>query len=618
MPLEKRIIKINQKKDIKAQPQSDLIQFTYTPKKGEHYKLEHVNQKINLWRERLLKDKVKGQLQAVIRTANEDLAFNNYDVNNSIIKLSKEDLGSQYDFFDADKNPLEKELLPKFWIIIRKDVKAGGCDGKFNDCLFECLYKCNMRRYKAYHIKELLGLARNDKVDISHIPYIEKKFYVNIHVSGDAVYEGKNEHQKNIYLVLQNGHYTINSKINRVTKSKAIKTIIVFEFDKDERVYNFYESLGGLQQLETMPSNKKYILYRLDEIQKMTREKLTLQDAYKWIIDQINKVKEYSEGKIDPSIGIQKFIKVFFNGVIQSMGIKVDPIEQYEFEILEKTVRGPYYFKPRNGKYKKGYEEDQKSSYPFFLHHQKFFIPIKKGTLKTITQKEFNQLEYFTYGCYHCDISEHKKFKHNPKEWYTHFDLQIAKKLNCEIKIFEDGEPNILSYAMEGENKRIIPSSTIFKNYIDLVYKLKNEHPDCILFKSLISTIHGALCQVVRKYHKIDKNSSTESTCDIGDHIYNKTIKNSTGWMAETFDVNKFYLTNLARLKPFLYAKQKAYMFEHVIDKYYDNILFFCTDGFILDIPYEEVNTTSNIGDIVLKKEWSDFEIINNKLPKTN
>ena len=60
-----------------------------------------------------------------------------------------------------------------------------------------------------------------------------------------------------------------------------------------------------------------------------------------------------------------------------------------------------------------------------------FLFPIDEGEFKKLSNDEFNNLPFYQYGIYRCNIiGNNKQFKKNKNCYYTHIDLNEAKRLN--------------------------------------------------------------------------------------------------------------------------------------------------------------------------------------------
>eukprot|EP01132_Coremiostelium_polycephalum_P007661 gene7661-9425_t len=107
--------------------------------------------------------------------------------------------------------------------------------------------------------------------------------------------------------------------------------------------------------------------------------------------------------------------------------------------------------------------------YAAIMRDQRFQIPIKRGEFIKLSQQEFESWPFIKFGIYRVVIQgNNKAFRFNPRGYYTHYDLQLAKTLGLMIKLIEDGNPNFLSY--DGPTK--INGDTLFKSYIDYVLDL--------------------------------------------------------------------------------------------------------------------------------------------------
>jgi hypothetical protein len=180
-------------------------------------------------------------------------------------------------------------------------------------------------------------------------------------------------------------------------------------------------------------------------------------------------------------------------------------------------------------------------------------------------------------GIWRCHISgSSPRFRFNGTDYYTHLDIEIAHKEGLTTDLIIDGQPNFLAYPKE----TLLNGSQLFGEYIDWIYKLRCEHPDAKLFKPLISQIHGALAEKRRYTHNL-KAEETGFCLDLGDReIEDYKFPEDDGTLTvKTFDINRMYKTNYARMFPFLLSYQKANIYNVVFSKYWDKIISFRTDG---------------------------------------
>ena len=96
------------------------------------------------------------------------------------------------------------------------------------------------------------------------------------------------------------------------------------------------------------------------------------------------------------------------------------------------------------------------------------------------------------YGIYHCEVvptdttpaEVSKLFRPNKKNYYTHFDLRLAKELGMHIEMVGYGA-NACIYPERA------PSNRIFGNYVDLLDGLKQRN---IPFpKQILNALWGSL-----------------------------------------------------------------------------------------------------------------------------
>jgi len=127
----------------------------------------------------------------------------------------------------------------------------------------------------------------------------------------------------------------------------------------------------------------------------------------------------------------------------------------------------------KNGYKGKSYKKDMVSTYPYILKNQKFMIPIKRDEFKKISKKEFDKMDYYNFGIYRVKItcSDYRIFRYNKRNYYTHYDLTVAKKNGYKMELIVDDKPNCLIY---GKDCRI-NGDVMFKQFIDYLFPLKKK-----------------------------------------------------------------------------------------------------------------------------------------------
>jgi hypothetical protein len=326
-----------------------------------------------------------------------------------------------------------------------------------------------------------------------------------------------------------------------------------------------------------------------------------IKHAYKWLIKQIELLKEYTDDKIDLLITgwIPDTIRYMLNYYANKLNIIPSKITYKEYEFLKGATRG-YYILSKNPYNGEIFEYDQKSSFPYVLLNQYFNIPIGEPKFHKGVQQwidNYMKTGKIDYGIYRCVIKKNNKigwrFQYNEKNYYTHIDLMIARDLKLKVQLIEDGNDNIMQY------KGCISSKKVFGKYIDWIYQLKEQHKDCLLFKPLISHFHGVLLEMKKfnRYCEIGGEiEEPENYIQVNEDLKGNYIK------IEYIDKNNLYKSQFARAGVFIYSSQRKWMFENVINKYYDDIVYFRSDGFYSKKPIEEFkNSCGTIGDVVFK-----------------
>ena len=152
-----------------------------------------------------------------------------------------------------------------------------------------------------------MGINEKGKegVPINKIHLVEKKCNLGIHIIGDYTYEPTKNYQQNIYLILKDGHYSINYKAPcnfRVMRYATEKSVVVYYSNKKsfQICVNGEISDSSIEELNKY-SNKEYIkLNRKWSVKAWkTDEEKTLLKCYQWVINQFDLLKKYSNDKIN-------------------------------------------------------------------------------------------------------------------------------------------------------------------------------------------------------------------------------------------------------------------------------------------------------------------------------
>lgn len=182
-----------------------------------------------------------------------------------------------------------------------------------------------------------------------------------------------------------------------------------------------------------------------------------------------------------------------------------------------------------------------------------FLIPKKRGEFKRITSEEFHAAKFLSYGIYRARIfhNEHsrKVFKTNVHDYYTQYDIYLAKKLGMEIELIEDGRPNALTYSRE----KLVTGNILFKDYVSLLFDLKAKGFEGA--KPILNILWGALCE--KNTVDLKYNKKTKELLDVGDDKELLLIRpiNDDKVLTKVVYQTKPYKYNFARLAPFFCPK---------------------------------------------------------------
>ena len=368
------------------------------------------------------------------------------------------------------------------------------------------------------------------------------------------------------------------------TSPNEEKDIAIFKKLSDGyKIYSIdgYETLTNdeFKEIKSKPRSSKYLLVK----HKVCND--SLKQQYKDFINRADEIKEVTNNKINlykTGSDAKTALTLFNRYMIKDKIAYPENIQSFETDIFEKCkLGGMRYNKPYEGT---AYKYDICSQYPSILQSTHFSIPIATGELKTLTNKEFNKMKYFSYGIYNVKVidADFRLFKSNDTNWYTHIDLNLAMKLGYKLILIEK-ENNFLDYANKTMN-----SYKIFGKYINYLFKFKSEGYKWS--KTYINVLWGALCQT---------NLMTVKTAYEDDVILTITPSNDDQTNL-TFDVVKsmseYYENNYARLKPFLVAKARA-MVANILQNHKEHLVYTHTDGFVLTKKLD-IKTGNNIGDV--------------------
>jgi len=213
------------------------------------------------------------------------------------------------------------------------------------------------------------------------------------------------------------------------------KDVIIYKFNDEKSTCKLYNGKG--YKIVTSTDFRKRDTEACVYIP--VEEDLTLKESYENFIRKADALKKASKGLINLYItgrDTDTALDFFYRTIPH---IQPDPIGPDESEFIENCRQGPIMFgEEHEGK---TYQYDFKSFYPSIMLDNHFTVPIKKGELKTLTEKEFNELKFYQIGIYRCkiEVPSNKLFRYNKKNHYTQIDLRRAKELGYKMKIIVDG-----------------------------------------------------------------------------------------------------------------------------------------------------------------------------------
>lgn len=482
---------------------------------------------------------------------------------------------------------------------VRFVPKGFGNNDKYNDCVYDSLSSCIKLPWSTPDaMKKYLKVNRFDKVRIGHIPLIEEKLKdAKINVSGDATYfSPRNDVKYTISLMFKDGHCTVdNPHLDSFFIPTNDKDLYVYhQIDKGEYlVYrgpnreaekkSFSEIMTKLSKQVKPAGNKSNNMY------VQTKEK-DIVKAYHEIIEGAKLMRQKTNGLVNMfKTGSYKrtCLKLFYDTIPH---IVPDNINRDEAEWIRLSTIGPVlYCEP-------GYEgeihyADFKSFYPDLLQRAQAKYPMKRGEFKSITNDEFKDMEFYQFGIYHVLFdgeSCHKLFKFNCNNYYTHCDLELAKKLKLTFNIIEDGQANILHYSAD----KLVTGHMLFHKFVSTLYPLRKKTPNA---KVLLNLLWGSLGEINKEQKRINLNVEYE----IPKNAFIEYLKpNADGTLELAFTEREkpIFKTQFARIVPFLIAYGRRDMIT-LIEPFVDDVVYARTDGFRTK-TYQKLTYGEELGDL--------------------
>lgn len=363
------------------------------------------------------------------------------------------------------------------------------------------------------------------------------------------------------------------------TEKRLVVCRTVSEKDGTYKCYSKgqYEYLTNEQRLEIMkrPRSSEFLL-----VHKPKEYKGSIRTFHDELIEEADALKKATNGKINmykTGIHSKTSVKFLFD-LLNAKKISIDPIEPYEERFLLHCGGAFRLGVPYEGKM---YKYDANSYFPSIFSSPHFIVPIKKGILKTITQEEFEKMDFFTVGVYHCEVEvpEDKNLRKliwiNSENYYAHTDLMYAKEKGLKITMIDEKD-NCLLYPRK---THCMMGSEIFGEFTKYIYALKlKKIPGA---KKLLNNLWGMLVKINKKVVKRNINDEND-TNDYEGETYNTEYINDDTEVTYMYRSNMFEY-DLARMRPFFASKCRLTMIK-IIEPIIDHVFYSHTDSIISNI----------------------------------
>lgn len=488
----------------------------------------------------------------------------------------------------------------------KSNNQEGGNNDK-NDCLYQCIKQlCSIYRLPKHlktdlNLKKALNLKPYDKVPLSCIAQVEKLYKININVTGDFIYTSSNKHKQTIHLKLINEHY---ETVKDNHKSKALinhipfieQKLITVKFEQEKvKCYDGSE----LFYITYEEYNKGRNNFRGEYVylDKLPFKKKDFVTDYHVFLEECEKLKELTHGKIDLAKSGYKVSNeasklVHYSLLSFNQPEKLSALEQ---EWFYRCFKGGLIFCEKNTTLEYGYNYDKKSAYPSMLCNDHFSFPVKQGEFKILNDLP----EVLQYGIYRCTIipsaDKHidKLFRFNSKNFYTHFDIKLAKFLKLKINLIQNEQSNALLYTKDRAS-----GSLYFRQVVHYLYELKSTSK---LAKAILNSIWGALCQ----RNKIKTTTRNKVNLCNGELLVDIIPLNGDLLKISYLKNGEYFKHNYARLGCFLTSAVRKQMAE-IVYPVRENVYKCHTDSILscINMEKEQLLLLGNrLGDFALEHE---------------
>lgn len=399
------------------------------------------------------------------------------------------------------------------------------------------------------------------------------------------IIEAKEEKKIYFYYYKDNGY-----KLYRVCNGKTLELKNITESEISlKRQKQSCHSVNSSSSLWVALPEIKIMMKKTDKDYDMLSKDIDkyCERAYEIFTNDARKIKALTNGKIN-MFKIADFKKIalkFFYDTVKD--IKTEPIDHDEAEFILKSTIGSIMVCEK-GFRGKSYHYDFKSYYPSIMQRQQTKYPIKRGEFLTLTQKEFDEMEFMKFGIYRAKVtSNNKYFRVNPENYYTHTDLQYAKDQKMKIEIIEV-EKNFLYYSSD----KLMNGNKLFKEFVSTFYPIRKE---ATCAKIILNILWGSL---IEKTYELKEYDLSEE-CSIPEKAIIKEMYNSnngTMIVRYTMPGQSLYKHEYGRIGTFLLAYGRKQILK-TIEPFIDDVVYIHTDGFRCKHKQDLV-LGENIGDL--------------------
>ncbi|GAM27854.1 hypothetical protein SAMD00019534_110300 [Acytostelium subglobosum LB1] len=251
-----------------------------------------------------------------------------------------------FDPHEYDGAPIaEPDTFKSFYIYVHQAKgKAGGCDGKWNNCLYHCLHDAYPDQVTEHYgkpsqLKKDLKLNVDQKVSIKRIPELEDRLNIRINVKGDHCYASASRATREVNLILTNGHYKLDKegtyagkgiRYTRYNERDVYIKPIVFKYLKGDRVQLYDDDEYSTITLQQFIDKKRRKYQDKCEYIRILSG-MTLEETLDSFKADADMLKEHTNGVIDMYTTGQNInkaaIKLFLS---YNKTVKPEPIGQME------------------------------------------------------------------------------------------------------------------------------------------------------------------------------------------------------------------------------------------------------------------------------------------------